>query len=339
MGATSTNIFELKFNNSPYLSFPLFYNSLPIDNNIRNFSKSLMDAKQFADFISLDRLTRYQQLSSLIDWPASWSFASFSLYVSKQQTNFHDDKIQSFRRKLLFNDLPTMEVLSLRNPSLYDPSWNCFHCNLTIESSSHLWYCQPSDPAKWSRLEAFDMIIDLAKESLKKHLQREVKKLPSLPAPDWLDQLARLRCWESPTSNLQLNNFDLLLGFILKELSDFVFSVLKNRNSTYNLLNKILFKLQDRAYKFIWIPRCQDMNEWEKSKNISPTAKRAKAPSRPSTSTLPRNKVQIDTSGALRSCFSKCINQGLQWSNYIPDFLYGLTVRMVSKSVFLFFEF
>src|SRR6266498_38289 len=89
MGATSTNIFEPKFDNSPYLSFPLFYNSLPIDNNIRTFSKSLMDAKQFADFISLDRLTRYQQLSSLVDWPASWSFASFSLYASKQQTNFH----------------------------------------------------------------------------------------------------------------------------------------------------------------------------------------------------------------------------------------------------------
>src|SRR5205823_13621746 len=249
------------------------------------------------------------------------------------------DKIQSFRRKLLFNDLPTMEVLSLRNPSLYDPSWNCFHCNLVTESYSHLWYRQPADHTKWSRLEAFDMIIDLAKESLKKHLRKAVKKLPSPPVPDWLDQLARLRCWEPPTSNSYLNNFDLLLGFVPKELSDFVFSVLKNRTSTYKLLNKILFKLQDRSYKFIWIPRCQDINEWEKSKNIFPADKRAKAPPRPSTSTSHRNKVQIDTSDALKTCFSNSINQGLQWFNYIPDFLYSLTVRMVSKSVFLFFEF
>src|SRR3989442_8196967 len=55
------------------------------------------------------------------------------------------------------------------------------------------------------------------------------------------------------------------------ELSDFIFSVLKNRISTCKLLNKILFKLQDRVYKFIWIPRCQDINEWEKLKDRKST--------------------------------------------------------------------
>ena len=146
-----------------------------------------------------------------------------------------------------------MNILSNRNPSLYKPSWNCFHCNLVAESHSQLWFCQPTDPTKWSRLKAFQMIIDLAKESLKKHLLKDLKKCSFLPAPDWLNIFANLQCWDLSTMTSQLNSFDLLKGFVPQELSNFVLSILGNRSSTEKLINKILFKIQDRAYKFIWI--------------------------------------------------------------------------------------
>ena len=54
------------------------------------------------------------------------------------------------------------------------------------------------------------------------------------------------------------------------------------------------------------------MNEWERTKNITPADKRAKATPRPATSTSIRNKVQIDTFGAVGTWFSKSISQGLQ---------------------------
>src|SRR5205823_5963849 len=206
-GATSSAVFVPNNTNFSSLPFPLYFNSLNIDNNIRSFVANLADANSFLEFLSLDHLSCYLDLSHLVDWPASWSFASFSLYVSKLQTNFRDDKFQSFRRKLLFDDLPTMKVLSQRNPSLYDPSWNCFHCNLVTETCSHLWFCQPSDTSKWSRLEAYRMTVDLARDSLKLHLQKEIKKLSILPSPDWFAQFSRLHCWALPTSNSSLYSF------------------------------------------------------------------------------------------------------------------------------------
>ncbi len=91
--------------------------------------------------------------------------------------------------------------------------------------------------------------------------------------------------------NSQLSSLDLLRGFVPYELSNLVFSIIGNRTATNKLFNKILFKTQDRAYKFIWVPRCQDIIEWEKSKYITSVAKHAKAPYRPIISTSQRNKV------------------------------------------------
>src|SRR5438034_8706359 len=32
-----------------------------------------------------------------------------------------------------------------------------------------------------------------------------------------------------------------------------------------SLINKLVFKLQDRSYQHIWLPRCNDMQQWELS--------------------------------------------------------------------------
>ncbi len=238
-------------------------------------------------------MARYDPLKDLINWPATWSLASFSLYAGPSNTNFREDNIQSFRRKLMFDELPTMNNLCRRKFEIYKSEWKCFHCDLVHETCAHLWFCAPSDPSKWSRKDALKMIIDLARDSLKKHLIKIDRNRSRIPTLDWLPEFVALPCWSLTPSDTSFYSFDLLKGFVPWDLFDLVNSVTRNYTLSISLINKVLFKLQDRAFRYIWLLRCHDMVEWESLRQITAVMKRSKSHSNPTSSTQIRTKDQI----------------------------------------------
>ena len=107
------------------------------------------------------------------------------------------------------------------------------------------------------------------------------------------------------------------------------------------ILNKLIFKLQDRAFKYVWKPRCENMNEWERSNGITQKMKlggklRTYIPIEPPSNTTnivtKESKVTYDSS---RVWLNRSITCGLKWYNYLQDFLSSLTVRLVKHPVLI----
>ena len=120
---------------------------------------------------------------------------------------------------------------------------------------------------------------------------------------------------------------------------DIVHSVTHKFDLTQSILNKLLFKLQDRAFKYVWKPRCEIMNEWERSNGITQKMKLGgKISTHTSTEPLSNinnivtkeSKVTYDSS---RIWLNRSITCGLKWYNYLQDFLSSLTVRLVKHPV------
>src|SRR5438034_231405 len=109
------------------LKLLLFYQyNLLINTNLRSFVKILFDIKHFTDFLSLTRMEKYRLLFDAIHWPATWSLTTFSLYAFVRRSDFANDRLTSFRQKLFFKELLTMDVLHRRLTDLYLSEWNCF---------------------------------------------------------------------------------------------------------------------------------------------------------------------------------------------------------------------
>ncbi|CAB4416056.1 unnamed protein product [Rhizophagus irregularis] len=91
----------------------ILYDSLPIEDNIRQFFKSIYEARNLLSFSSLSR---------------------FSL-LAPVNTTF------SFRLKILLDMLPTLTALQKRDPASYPPDWLCALCHSAPEDLDHLWTC------------------------------------------------------------------------------------------------------------------------------------------------------------------------------------------------------
>ena len=151
----------------------------------------------------------------------------------------------------------------------------------------------------------------------------------------------RQDCWSLPFSPLTWSCYDLLRGFIPQSLVDIVHLVTRKSDLTESILNKLIFKLQDRAFKYVWKPRCDNMIEWERSNGITHKLKLGgkshtyiplESPSNTINFVPKESKATYDSSGIW---LNRSITCGLKWYNYLQDFLSSLTVRLVKHSVLI----
>jgi hypothetical protein len=134
-----------------------------------------------------------------------------------------------------------------------------------------------------------------------------------------------LSCWLLPQdTNSSCINFDLLLrGFVPKELSTLIKSVVGTQELTQTFLASITTITHDIFKEHIWKPRCDAMIIFERNNNITTKQKRSST-STPSSNSLPRtpssplNRWQTWTSRAMDTGFSwqdfhTCINSLACW--------------------------
>src|SRR5436189_3507492 len=137
------------------------------------------------------------------------------------------------------------------------------------------------------------MIDDLASDSLKKHIIKIDRNRSRNSTFDWLTAFVALPCWSLTPSDTSFYSFDLLKGFVPWDLFDLVNSITRSHTLSISLINKVLFKLQDHAFRYIWLLRCHDMVEWESMRQITAVMKRSKSQSNPTSSTQLHTKDQI----------------------------------------------
>jgi hypothetical protein len=66
-------------------------------------------------------------------------------YTSPRFLNLKRDKEKSFKIKILFNELPVIEKLKVRNPKTYLSIFKCPRCKSHDETLEHLWNCSKAD--------------------------------------------------------------------------------------------------------------------------------------------------------------------------------------------------
>src|SRR6266498_3697350 len=247
----------------------VFNSSLLLEINPRSFYSALCDAALFEQFISLDRMAKYKSLSSHINWVITWSFFN---YVHQFTSQHLRSKMESFQRtfklKLLYEELPLMNNLIRRRPDLYQNA-SCFHCSTGVENQDHLWTCDPASHLnRRSRLQDFQSIISLARDSLISTLQKKWKS-QSLHKHTVITQIYQLQCWELTSQPDALTSVDLLKGLFPHALYSSVHEIIGSHEHTVNLLYKTVYKLQLRLYQFIWLRCCYDFSEWEISQHIT----------------------------------------------------------------------
>ena len=151
-----------------------------------------------------------------------------------------------FRNKLIFNELPTIDKLQLRRPDLYPVELLCSLCHMELESNEHVWFC--SAPSISTQQATFKKIVLLARDSLVIKLKNLWQKDDRNKYFPYKQDIIIMDCWSPPSSPLMWSCYDLLQGFIPQSLVDIVYSVTRKFDLTQTILNKLIFKLQDRTF-------------------------------------------------------------------------------------------
>src|SRR5271169_4617171 len=98
---------------------------------------------------------------------------------------------------------------------------------------------------------------------------------PSLPfLADFEAACLTLNCWKDNYADV--NIFELVRGFIPKSLTTLINNILWDIDLTHTIVRKIVTLLQTRLFKYVWLPRYQDVVDMEALHAISFEDKRAK---------------------------------------------------------------
>ena len=114
----------LNFNQTPYFSYIPTFNNIPIFTTLRPFLKDYTNTKQFIDFYYLKRNSKYSQLQ--INWSLTFEFIKLN---TPTETSFKESRVHYRRLKFLFEQIPTIEFMKSTQPTIYNSTWKCCHCN------------------------------------------------------------------------------------------------------------------------------------------------------------------------------------------------------------------
>jgi exonuclease III len=119
------------------------FNSLPIELSLRSFVQFFSQLSYHNSFI---QLTRFNNIFTFVnehapDWKLTWSNLSYFDEISKCETSFRKQSRIMFTLKLFLDELPTLEILRIRNAATYDNYTSCLLCSVDMESLDHVWTC------------------------------------------------------------------------------------------------------------------------------------------------------------------------------------------------------
>ena len=69
---------------------------------------------------------------------------------------------------------------------------------------------------------------------------------------------------------------DIMVGFIPASLYDIILQIVGNKSSTCSILEVIMGNFKQFLFKNIWVPRCKEVIEWEKSEHIKNNRRKQK---------------------------------------------------------------
>src|SRR3954452_1349270 len=137
------------------------------------------------------------------------------------------------------------------------------------ETWSHLWTCSHTAPK-------LRVLRDTVKTTTLQTLAEHEKAPTCGLSQRFSAKFNNLSCWLLPqNTNSSCIKFDLFLrGFIPKELSTIIKSVVGTQELTQSFLATIITITHESFKEHIWKPRCDAMITFEKNNNITTKQKR-----------------------------------------------------------------
>jgi hypothetical protein len=298
-----------------------------IDIKLRNLLKDCQEAQRITQLLSLNRFESYVY-SNQIDWETTYRIFELKLWhgpSSKQQRT--TASLHTFRLKLFYDELPTLQNLQVRRADLYSQYTNCPSCNLMPETLNHLWTCSNS--------------IDITR-SLIMEMKRSIDRILSSKkytgySQSFQSRFNNLNCWNLALAH-DTQAVDLIRGLIPNELTQVMGSIIGSQQLIASILFNQITKLQKNIYNNVWMPRCQHFSQWERSNNITVQQKRSRTATGLQSSgfSQPHHFSRTTRSNIKRPHLNHYTNwiqlqlqKGGSWLNYLSsNFICRLTVRV-----------
>ena len=233
------------------INFLAKYEETILETNLRHFVNDIFQAKWFETFLQYERFAPLFHSNNTvpIDWQLSLSCLNYVKDVAKTETSFLQSARRSFFMKLFLDELPTIDKLLRRKPSLYNHvSWlTCLDCSGPKECLDHLFRC----PIKANTIS---QIIEWAKMHCIDELNIPLSSLSRA-------KLLSLKCWS--LSHSPYNFTWLCRGVIPVDLFDLFKLHSDSSEQAVNAIQLFMYELRMQFHADIWIPRCEQINEQE----------------------------------------------------------------------------
>lgn len=197
--------------------------------------------------------------TSGIDYGLSFAWFNYGL----KSTSLITSMAMSHRRKqclqLLHQQLPTQSVLYEWRPHVY-PNGTCRRCHNAEETFAHVFLC-PS-----------------ASEALAAARSKIVETLSSTASAAAPTHIVANPLWWYDTLFPTPDSLSLLQGLVPLTVRDALTTAGLSADESRKAALKALHQFREDILANIWLPRCEDTTQWERSQGITPKSKRTRPP-------------------------------------------------------------
>ena len=229
----------------------------------RGFTKKIGTTKHTAEWRllnrNLDSISNYK--SQQISWEITWKTTSL-FYRERQATSDKETRERAFNMKILNNELPTMERMFDRFPSIYKDN-KCVRCTEKTESQMHVFTCTKN-------LVDINMCRDKFIKTLINQINITASNASGIDLKEKVDSIQEIEITkgEDIRNPNEFSFQDILFGLIPTALYELIYFVTDNKEETDKILEITMEKFKRYIYKQIWVRRCQDVKHWEISNGI-----------------------------------------------------------------------
>src|SRR4051812_27388669 len=112
---------------------------------IRPFIKDITQSIIYNNFHQLAIINKHHHLE--INWLALTFYLNDNTAAAR--ISYEASAVKKKKIQRLMKLLPTMEVLKVRHPQLFDPTWLCVKCECDYETFTYIWEC----PILWTNVK------------------------------------------------------------------------------------------------------------------------------------------------------------------------------------------
>ena len=148
------------------------YNGMCVTVPIRPFIQDITQSITYNNFQHLFVINKHHYLN--IHWLATAFYLNDNIATAR--TSYEASAVKKKKYQRLMELLPTMEVLKVRHPNVFNQNWLCVRCESDDETFNHIWECLTSWTSMKSIIHNSQLFLrDLIKDD---NIFAEIQLLP-----------------------------------------------------------------------------------------------------------------------------------------------------------------